>query len=298
MYGFDFKKLLNYHVHLLNPSFHLIFSAAFIHYLNQVPEVAMPLSQFRHCNVVFVFVVFTFLCSTYLIIAMTFERFYSIIRPHKAASFNTVKKARIIIMCIVISSVFYSIPYFFISGNFGKICISNRFASDNIYGELFYWVTQIVYFVIPFLSLLTMNSVIIHTLRKRSEQLNLSESIDEGQTEGQKFKTKNIEKQIFITVLLITFVFLILNTPALTVVFYLIFYTGNTPYYHAGLFLYYQISEKTYITNHGINFFLYVISGQKFRRDLRNLFFSKKSNMNRLDSSLNTISSTISSVEK
>ena len=33
---------------------------------------------------------------------MTFERFYSIIRPHKAASFNTVKRTKITILIIVI----------------------------------------------------------------------------------------------------------------------------------------------------------------------------------------------------
>ena len=45
--------------------------------------------------------------STWLILGMTFERFYSIIRPHKAASFNTVKKAKITIMCIVVISTLY-----------------------------------------------------------------------------------------------------------------------------------------------------------------------------------------------
>ena len=147
-----------------------------------------------------------------------------------------------------------------------------------------------------------MNSVIIHTLRKRSN-LHLSESSGQGQTESQNIKSKNPEKQIFITVLLITFVFLILNTPALAVVIYLTFYTGNTAYYHAGLHLFFQVSDKTYVTNHGINVFLYVISGQKFRRDLRNLFNSKRTNNNNtnnniLESTSRTLSSTISSMEK
>ena len=59
---------------------------------------------------------------------------------------------------------------------------------------------------------------------------------------------------------------------------YVNFSSGNTPDYYAGLHLGYQVGEKAYYTNHGINFFLYVISGQKFRRDLRNLFMPKKQN--------------------
>ena len=74
----------------------------------------MKPSQFWYCRVI-VFIILPFVqCSTYLIIAMTFERFYSIVRPHKAASFNTVKRAKIIISLIFLFNFSYGIPYFFI----------------------------------------------------------------------------------------------------------------------------------------------------------------------------------------
>ena len=75
--------------------------------------------------------------------------------------------------------------------------------------------------------------------------------------------------------LLLTFVFLALSTPVTLLIFYINFYIGNTPYYFASLHLFYQFGEKTHATNHGINFFLYVMSGQKFRTDLRNLLSTK-----------------------
>ena len=216
-------------------------------------------------------------CSNYLLITMTFERFYSIIQPHKAASFNTVKKARVTIVCIIVGSTSYSAPLLVIGGTFGKFCVSNRFASETILGELYYWVTEIFSFLIPFISLLTMNSVIIHTLRKRSKH-NLSTG--QGEHEGQNLKSKQSEKQIVTILLLITFVFLTLSVPTRALLFYLNFSRGNTPYYYAGYHLFYQVGEITYLTNHGINFFLYVMSGQKFRKDLRNLFMSKKPGKN------------------
>ena len=46
------------------------------------------------------------------------------------------------------------------------------------------------------------------------------------------------------------------------------FATGSSPHYYATLHLLYNIGEKTYFTNSGINFFLYVMSGKKFRSDL------------------------------
>ena len=46
----------------------------------------------------------------------------------------------------------------------------------------------------------------------------------------------------------------------------------KSPRSFAQYYLIYNIGQKTYYTNYGINFFLYVISGQKFRSDLMNLF--------------------------
>ena len=86
-----------------------------------------------------------------------------------------------------------------------------------------------------------MNSVIIHTLRKRSKT-NLMGSGGQGQSqevEGQDTKNKQSEKQVFTTLLLVTFTYLILTIPGKLLIFYLNFFSGNTPYYYAGLHLFY-----------------------------------------------------------
>ena len=54
--------------------------------------------------------------------------------------------------------------------------------------------------------------------------------------------------------------------------FYQNFYQGTTPYYYAGFYLFYNTGEKIFYANCGVNFFLYVISGKKFRNDLVKLF--------------------------
>ena len=226
---------------------------------------------------------------------MTFERFYSIVRPLNAASFNTVKRARIIIISIFLIWFSYCVPFFVISDNDGKICIVNKFASDNVICEIHYWLTEFLSFIFPFLSLLTMNSVIIHTLRKRS-LLRLLESELEGQTEIQNLKSKTSEKQICTMLILVTFAYLILNIPTRALILYINASSGgDTAYCYAGFHLFYQIGDKSSVTNHGINFFLYAMSGQKFRTDLKNLFSSRHSNRNKFSSNPHTISSSISS---
>ena len=91
--------------------------------------------------------------------------------------------------------------------------------------------------------------------------------------------------------LLVTFAYLSLTLPNKILEIYLIFNSGDTPTYYATLHLFYQLSGKLYYTNHGINFFLYVMSGQKFRTDLKNLFIKRKRMDNR--NVISTVSSTI-----
>ena len=238
----------------------------------------MPPNQLGYGIILLFITTFAVLCSTYLLMTMTFERLCSIIWPLKAASFSMVKRTRIIIACVFVTCFSYSIPFLFITGNRGKICIPNKFASVTVLGEVYYWLTQIFMFIIPFSSLLTMNSIIIHTLRKRS-RLNIS---GQGQNEGQTLKIKHSEKQIFTMLLLVTFTYLILSFSMRVLNFYHNFYTGSTPSYYAGFHLIYQIGVQSFYTNHAINFFFYVLSGRKFKTDLMNLLISRKSNKNEI----------------
>ena len=264
-------------------------------YIGEVHDVVQPQHQRWYCACQVFFTYSACLCSNYLLIAMTFERFYSITIPLKAASFNTVKRARIIIVGIFVFGCSYCIPFWTIAGNTGRTCIPNLYASDNVLAELYSWLIEGFIFLFPFVSLLTMNSIIIHTLRKRS-RLSFSESTGQGQSEGQTLKIKQSEKQICAMLLLVTFAFLILTIPARALVFYRTFSGKDTGYYLAGLYLFHQVATKSNVTNHGINFFLYAMSGKKFRTDLRNLFFSKDSNNNTIIVlNNNTLSSSVSS---
>ena len=105
--------------------------------------------------------------------------------------------------------------------------------------------------------------------------MSVHKSQGQGQNEGQSSnsKIKFSERQIIVTLLSVTFAFLILTTPAYSLFLYAIFYDyEQTPYAFAGYYLFYNVARQTYYTNYGINFFLYVISGRKFRSDLINLF--------------------------
>ena len=112
--------------------------SAFSRYLYTVHYIDIPPSPYWYCTLVNFFVLTAVMCSTLFILSMTFERFYSIIRPHKAASFNTIKKAWILIISITILSISFNIPHLFISDADGRFCVANRISSVNVFGAFYY----------------------------------------------------------------------------------------------------------------------------------------------------------------
>ena len=207
---------------------------------------------------------------------MTFERFYSIILPHKAASLNTVKRAKITVVCIAIVSILHNIPHLYVTSNVDWEYIPYGKSNEYSFGEIYYWLSTVVHFALPFTLLLIMNSVIIHKIRNRFPSMPTQKTSDSSirdSIQGEGSQNKKSEFQVFATLLLVTFAFLILTTPAYLFFFFvLVIDFFKTSRRFAGFYLFYNVSHKLYISNYGINFFLYVISGKKFRTDLRNIF--------------------------
>ena len=193
-------------------------------YLSIGHNVSIPPSQYWYCTLSIAVFFTSTLCTTLIIVNMTFGRFYSIIRPHKAASFNTVKRAKITIVCIVIFSTLYNIPHLYTSSNEEWLCLSygKRSVMGKTYGLFYYWFSLVIQFVLPFISLLAMNTVIILTIhssssfRQKQRREMYSQGKGEGHNEGhdKSSKIKSSERQVYITLLLVTFGFLILTTPA------------------------------------------------------------------------------------
>ena len=250
-------------------------------YLTLGHDIKMPMNPYWYCAITITINFTSILSSTLLIVSMTFDRFYSIIRPHKAASFNTIKRAKITIVCIVLFSILFNVSHFFTTTNNHWLCLpfGNQVVMAKWYSRFYYWLSFTVQFVIPFISLLSMNSVIIHTLRNRDNPKSTQgkrsggQDKNESQGQGKNSRMKNSDKQVHAILLLVTFGFMILTTPAY--LFFIINLVVNfmaSPRIFAGYHLFTNTVQKLHFTNHSINFFLYVISGQKFRIDLKKLF--------------------------
>ena len=252
-----------------------------------VHDVPMPPSQNGYCRMGTTVNWAANMCSTLLIVSMTFDRFYSIIMPHKATSFNTVKRAKLTITGIVLFSALYNVPHLFFTDHEEWQCMPYGLAMASVLGQLYYWISFTIFFILPFVSLLGMNSVIIHKIRNRSvfTQRSVDHDIGQGQSQcqghGQRSKVKSTENQVFAMLLLVSFGFLILMTPGYVLfLFIMLADIFSSPRMFAGYYLFYNIAQKMHYSNHGVNFFFYVISGRKFRSDLKSLFVKENKSDN------------------
>ena len=180
-------------------------------------------------------------------------------------------------------SIIYNLSHLFTTAVDGRTCKHYLKYLHLLHVQVYYWLSLFIQFALPFLSLLIRNSVIIRTLRTRSMATNTR---SEGQC--QTFKVKSQEKQIYIMLLLVT--------PTYIVIYYVSFWNYQASAQDLALYyLLYNVAQKTYYTNYANNFFLYVISGQKFWSDLVGLFKCKQTNLNLSSPSPNSPSSNISS---
>ena len=161
--SFDLKILLGKFPLNFNHNLLYVLFPGFSRYLNSVHDINMPPSQFWYCSLSTTVLWVANLCSTLFILNMTFERFYSIIRPHKAALFNTVKRAKFSIVCSVIFSVSYNIPHLYITFSEGRRCGPFGRAMKTSIGQFYYWFSLFINFALPFILFVTFIERFVHS---------------------------------------------------------------------------------------------------------------------------------------
>ena len=212
--------------------------------------------------------------ATYQVVAMTVDKFIAVKWPHKAATYSTPKRAKCTIVVLYVCVISYNIPDFFITKMIGTVCVS--YAVGGVYAQIYSWLTFILNGIIPLTSLIGMNSTIIYEVKKSHRRFKNFESAKKLQNQNsvntpRENTSKIVENQLTLMLLLVTTLFLVLLIPTYVRFLYFAFANRDTPGKYAGAMLFYYITTRLYFTNSGINFFLYCISGRKFREDLKKL---------------------------
>ena len=215
--------------------------------------------------------------STMQVIAMTFDKYVAIKWPHKSATFSTPRRAKITVVLVWVCVFIYNIPHLFFTKMVGDVCMG--YSTGGFITKVYSWLSFSLNAVIPFTLLIYMNYIIIKKVRSSRKMFrdNKSQGSPKGQGQNnavcsrREQTMKNNETQLTTMLLLVTTLFLILMFPANIRFVYSNFVTRDTPTKYGNLMFFYHLSYTLYITNNGVNFFLYCISGQKFRNDLKEL---------------------------
>ena len=224
------------------------------------------------CKFVAFVALFALQNCTFQVLAMTVDKYIAIKWPHRAATYSTPKRAKMISVIVYVSVFIYNVPYFFLSGVIGDKCMA--YALSNVISRVYSWLSFVLNAIIPFTLLIHMNYIIVNTVRN-SRKLFRSSDTNTGM-EKREVTMKSVENQS-IMLLLVTTLFFILLCPTYFRFIYLVFVKRDTPSKHAKSMLIFQITSKLYTTNSGINFLLYCISGQKFRNDLKEILYCSTS---------------------
>ena len=211
--------------------------------------------------------------GTYLVLGMTIDKYIAIKWPHRAAAYSTPRRAKAIIFTIIITGAVYNLPHFFLTiVTAGDVTAGNCYAYSvkGIFTKIYSWFTIVLNAIIPFTVLIHMNYVIVKTVKNSGKMFRS----DVTRTETRQKTMKSAENQLTTMLLLVTTLFLILLLPTYIRYVYSAFMISDTPYKYATYILFSKISYKLYVTNSGVNFFLYCVSGQKFRNDLKDIVCS------------------------
>ena len=247
------------------------------------------------CNMMALLIMLLLQNTTFQVLVMTVDKYIAIKWPHRAATYSTPKRAKIISVLVSICVTMYNIPHVFISRLIGGQCFA--YAIGGLITKVYSWFSFVLNAVIPFSMLIYMNYVIVTTVRKSRKMFGSNDTTtgkDQNQEVNKGLQTrhkamKNAENQLTIMLLLVTTLFLILLIPTYVRFIYTMFVKPDTPFNYANSMLFYHVSFKLYMTNNGINFLLYCISGRKFRNDLREILCcaesSRQSSYNKGDES-------------
>ena len=224
------------------------------------------------CKINAYFAYFSLQTATYQVLVMTIDKYVAIKWPHKAATYSTPRRAKIIILTILVFVLIFNLPHFYITTLIGGKCYG--YSVKSILTKAYSWVTIVINAMIPFTLLIHMNYAIVKAVRTSRKMFRSDNGT--AVVEARQKTMKSAENQLTTMLLLVTTLFLILVVTTYIRFIFAAFIVPDTPSKLATSMFIFEISYKLYVTNSGINFFLYCVSGQKFRNDLKEIVCCKR----------------------
>ena len=222
------------------------------------------------CYIVNFLQYWSFDVAVWILVIMTMDRVVVVTSPLKAQVYATRRRAAIALIIVLTACAGINLHFFFTTEYSDNVCTAKK-KHLEFFNSIWSWIDATVYSFLPFVLLLVMNVVIIVFMGQADRRKrNMTNQFKIKRSEEQR-NTINSRK-LTIMLLSITCAFIILTAPSMVIN---ILREKGQPYFNldnpkdmAKYILTRQVSRILLYLNHSINFFLYCITGSKFRREL------------------------------
>ena len=189
--------------------------------------------------------------SVWIVCMMSADRCIAVTRPLHASSICTVRRARISVIVLVICMLMINIHFLFTHYlSQDNDCISDEYY-NTFHRQVWPWIDAAVYSAIPFIFLLTINSIIVHSLyraRRSNSHLRIYQS--------QRSRNKNqlstsMSRKLTTMLLAVTVFFLLTSFPMVCLQIYINFYPEHNQI--IAQFYLKPLCETLQYSNHCVN---------------------------------------------
>ena len=241
------------------------------YWLNHAFSIVLENTNQISCKLVYFLKTFARQLASWLVSAMTVERTFCTFFPHKinivchSKTGFKVTGTFVVVLSALNAHIFYGFQISSVHN------VTACMFADNIYGYFivyyYTWIDFGVYFLCPVICIIIANSATVCKVYRTNKLLAISVVSDTNRTKRTR--------HLLIITLLVSITFVLCLFPASLYHAILPYLTDASTEAHP------QSSNADIIwtslyywqmINHAVNFFLYVLSGQRFRRDLKNAF--------------------------
>ncbi|XP_060081567.1 probable G-protein coupled receptor 139 [Ylistrum balloti] len=222
--------------------------------------------------------------SVWIIVAVTVERYIAVCYPLKASNQCRIRKARFVVFVQILGLCIINLHFLWtlelnvvISDSTEQVCDANpRFS--KLVNTIWPWIDAGIYSFLPISILSVLNGFIIQKvyIAKKNRKHLLTTNTKTCRRNKESFssgeyQTEIASKRLTTMLLMVSFTFFLTTLPMNIILIMTKSWNEQTQQQKAAFYLAKTVSELLMYLNHTINFFLYCISGRKFRRQMCSL---------------------------
>ena len=253
----------------------LLCVSCFIEWINVIFEISTTAQSDTLCKLVLFLIYVSGILSAWTLVAMTVQRAVCVLFPHRANVLCTVGKSKAIVVSMVLfiavihTHLLYGMYVGMHDGH--KACVIRR-DYEPFFQEIWTWADVLMFSLLPWLCLAVSNSLLVWKLRLSLREAKLS--LGSGQADRINDRNKKA-KSISITLIAVSTAFLLLTFPMsfYQILSFMFWMNGSIRALRSSRFVYYvrQIGRPLWYANSCINFYIYCLTGSKFRREAKQI---------------------------